>query len=127
MRLILRWALNAVALMLVPELVTSLQVDSYSAALISALLLGLVNALIRPLLILVTLPITLLTLGLFTLVINAFLFWMVARFVTGFHVPDFATAFWGALLYSLLTWLVSLALADSRESVVQVRFRRRND
>ena len=64
MKLIVRWALNAVALMLLPELIDSLAITSYTAALISALLLGLINALIRPILILVTLPITLLTLGL---------------------------------------------------------------
>ena len=80
--------------------------------LISALLLGFVNAIIRPVLVLVTLPITLLTLGLFTLVINALMFWAVSGLVAGFVVPDFWTAFWGALLYSLLTWLVSLALSD---------------
>jgi putative membrane protein len=127
MRLILRWALNAVALMLLPELITDLRVDGYAAALISALLLGLVNALIRPLLILVTLPITVLTLGLFTLVINALLFWLVSNFVAGFHVPDFSTAFWGALVYSLLTWLVSLALADDEGQRVKVVFRSRRD
>ena len=95
MKLLIRWALNALALMLLPELLASIRVDSYSAALVSALLLGLVNALIRPLLILVTLPITLLTLGLFTLVINALLFWMVGNVVGGFHVPGFWPAFWG--------------------------------
>lgn len=113
MKLLVRWALNALALLLLPELLTSIRVDTYSAALVSALLLGLVNALIRPLLILVTLPITLLTLGLFTFVINALLFWMVGNLVDGFHVPGFWPAFWGAIVYSLLTWLVGLALADS--------------
>ncbi len=112
MKLLLRWALNAVALMLVPEVLTEIRVDGYAAALISALLLGFVNAIIRPVLVLVTLPITLLTLGLFTLVINAMMFWAVSGLVAGFVVPDFWTAFWGALLYSLLTWLVSLALSD---------------
>ncbi|WP_374241265.1 phage holin family protein [Zoogloea sp.] len=112
MKLLLRWALNAVALMLVPEVLTEIRVDGYAAALISALLLGFVNAIIRPVLVLVTLPITLLTLGLFTLVINALMFWAVSGLVAGFVVPDFWTAFWGALLYSLLTWLVSLALSD---------------
>ena len=112
MKLLLRWALNAVALMLVPEVLTEIRVDGYAAALISALLLGFVNAIIRPVLVLVTLPITLLTLGLFTLVINALMFWAVSVLVAGFVVPDFWTAFWGALLYSLLTWLVSLALSD---------------
>jgi putative membrane protein len=71
-----------------------------------------VNAIIRPLLVLITLPITILTLGLFTLVINALMFWTVSGLVEGFVVPDFWTAFWGALLYSLLTWMVSLALSD---------------
>ena len=81
--LIARWALNAVALMLVPELVDGLAVTSYTTALISALLLGLVNALIRPVLILITLPITVLTLGIFTLVINGLLFWLVSGLVAG--------------------------------------------
>lgn len=112
MKLILRWVLNAVALMLIPEIITMVQVDSYTAALISAVLLGFVNAIIRPLLVLITLPITILTLGLFTLVINALMFWSVSGLVKGFVVPDFSTAFWGALAYSLLTWMVSLALAD---------------
>ncbi|WP_374246813.1 phage holin family protein [Zoogloea sp.] len=112
MKLILRWVLNAVALMLIPELVSQVQVDGYASALVSAVLLGFVNAIIRPLLVLITLPITLLTLGLFTLVINALMFWAVSGLVKGFVVPDFSTAFWGALVYSLLTWMVSLALAD---------------
>ena len=116
MKLILRWVLNAVALMLIPEIITKVQVDSYTAALISAVLLGFVNAIIRPLLVLITLPITILTLGLFTLVINALMFWSVSGLVKGFVVPDFSTAFWGALTYSLLTWMVSpLAVAWSEE------------
>lgn len=114
MQLLLRWALNAVALMLLPELISGLSIESYAAALVTALLLGLVNALIRPILILITLPITLLTLGLFTLVINGVLFWGVSSLVGGVHVADFSTAFWSALLYSLLTWLVSIALAEKR-------------
>lgn len=112
MKLLLRWILNAVALMLIPEVLTHIHVDSYSAALVSALLLGFVNAIIRPILIIVTLPITILTLGLFTLVINALMFWFVSSLVRGFIVPDFPTAFLGALLYSLLTWMVSMALGD---------------
>ena len=100
--------------MLIPELVSNVRVDSYTAALISAVLLGFVNAIIRPLLILITLPITILSLGLFTLVINGLMFWTVSGLVQGFVVPDFATAFWGALLYSVLTWMVNLALADNR-------------
>lgn len=110
--LLLRWALNAVALLLVPEIVSGLHVDSYLAALLSAMLLGLANALIRPLLILVTLPITLLSLGLFTLVINGLLFWAVSGLVAGVQLDGFGSAFWSALVYSLLTALVNLALGD---------------
>lgn len=116
LRLALRWLLNAVALMLLPEIIDGLRVESYVAALVAALLLGLINALIRPVLILITLPITVLTLGLFTLVINAFLFWAVTGLVGGIQVTDFWTAFWSALLYSLLTSLVSFVLADSGDA-----------
>lgn len=123
MKWLLRWALNAVALMLVPEVVSNLHVASFTAALASALLLGLVNALLRPLLLLITLPITVLTLGLFALFINAFLFWLVSGLVHGLTVPDFATAFWGALVYSVLTWLVGVALAEPEERVEYVRWR----
>ncbi len=120
MRVALQWVLNAVALMLLPELISGFRVDSYVAALVTALLLGLINALIRPFLILVTLPITLLSLGLFTLVINALLFWAVAALVAGVHVAGFWTAFWSALLYSLLTWLVGIALADPADRRIRV-------
>ncbi|HRP74605.1 MAG TPA: phage holin family protein, partial [Rhodocyclaceae bacterium] len=89
LKIAIQWLLNAVALMLLPEVIGGLEVESYTAALVTALLLGLINALIRPFLILVTLPITLLSLGLFTLVINALLFWGVASLVAGVHVSDF--------------------------------------
>ncbi|CAI08842.1 phage holin family protein [Aromatoleum aromaticum] len=126
-RLALQWLLNAVALMLLPQVITDLRVDSYAAALVTVLLLALINTLIRPILIFITLPITLLTLGLFTLVINALLFWAVASLVSGVYVPDFWTAFWAALLYSLLAWLASVALSgrDGRQVRI-VTTRRRN-
>lgn len=126
LRLLLRWALNAVALLILPEIIAGITVQSYVAALAAALLLGLINALIRPILILITLPITLLTLGLFTLVINAFLFWGVSGLVGGIQVNDFWTAFWAALLYSVLTWLVNAALGDpdARVRIMVDRHRR---
>ena len=117
LRLLLRWALSAVALLIIPEIVAGIAVESYVSALAAALLLGLINALIRPILILITLPITLLTLGLFTLVINALLFWGVSGLVGGLQVSDFGSAFWGALLYSVLTWLVNLTVGDPERKV----------
>lgn len=126
-KLALQWLLNAVALMLLPEVITDLRVDSYTAALVTALLLALLNTLIRPMLIFVTLPITLLTLGLFTLVINALLFWGVSTLVSGVQVPDFWTAFWSALLYSLLTWFISIALSGGNEGQMRIVAGRRRD
>ncbi|HEX5128042.1 MAG TPA: phage holin family protein [Rhodocyclaceae bacterium] len=116
MKLLIRWALNALALMIVPEIISSISVTSYMAALAAALLLGLVNALIRPVLLILTLPITILTLGIFALVINGLCFWLVSDLVAGFRVPDLWSAMWGALVYSLLTWLVNIALADARST-----------
>jgi len=110
LKLLLRWAVNGLVLLAIPYLLESVKVDSFYAALIAALCIGLVNALIRPILILVTLPINILTLGLFTFVINALLFWFVASFVKGFYVAGFWAAFWGALVYSLCSALASLLL-----------------
>ena len=84
MRILLVWLINALSLLAVPYVLPSVSIDSFYVALVTALLLGLVNTLIRPLLVLVTLPITILTLGLFTLVINGLLFWFVASFVARF-------------------------------------------
>jgi len=110
MKLLLLWLVNALSLLAVAYFLPSVSVASFYIALIAALLLGLVNTLIRPLLVLITLPITILTLGLFTLVINALLFWFVASFVEGFRVAGFWSAFWGALLYSVISSLASWLL-----------------
>lgn len=112
MRLFITWLINAAALFALPYLMQSIRIDSFVTALIAALLLGLVNTLIRPVLVLLTLPVTVLTLGLFILVINALLFWMVSSFVAGFHVAGFWPALGGALLYSILSWALSALLLD---------------
>jgi putative membrane protein len=115
MRLLLRWLINAAALFVLPYLFSSIRVKDFVVALIVALVLGLINAVVRPVLILLTLPVTILTLGLFILVINALLFWFVASFVDGFDVGGFWSAFWGAIAYSLISWAVSaLLLGDKR-------------
>ena len=110
MRLILHWLINAAALFVLPYIFSSIQVKDFVTALVVALVLGLVNAIIRPILILLTLPVTILTLGLFILVINALLFWAVASFIEGFHVAGFWSAFWGAIVYSLISWAVAALL-----------------
>ena len=110
LRLLLVWLVNALALLALPYVFPWVAVDSLRAAVIAALALGLINTLIRPLLILLTLPVTLLTLGLFIFVINGLLFWWVGSFVEGFHVSGFWAGFFGAIVYSLISWLLSMLL-----------------
>ena len=110
MRLLLTWLINAAALMALPYLMTSVHVTNASAALVAALVLGLVNTIIRPLLVVLTLPVTVVTLGLFILVINALLFWLVATMVDGFQVTGFGSAFIAAILYSVISWALSSLL-----------------
>jgi putative membrane protein len=107
MRLIVSWVINALALLALPYIFDSIRIEGFYTALITALVLGLVNTLIRPILIVLTLPLNVLTLGLFTLVINGLLFWFVASFVKGFYVTGFWPAFWGALVYSIVSWALS--------------------
>lgn len=115
MRMLLHWLINALALLALPYLFTTINVDSFTTALIVALVLGLINTLIRPLLVLLTLPVTILTLGLFIFVINGLLFWAVGSFMPGFHVGGFWAGVFGAIVYSVISWLLS-ALIPKRTS-----------
>ncbi len=112
MRLLLVWVLNAIALIAVAYLYPGVQVEDWKAAAIAALVLGLVNTLVKPILVILTLPVTILTLGLFLLVLNALLFWAVASMVSGFHVAGFWAAMLGALLYSVIGWLLSMLIPE---------------
>ncbi len=114
MSILLRWLLNALALMLVAYLYSGVQVAGLFPALIAALVLGLVNALIRPILIVLTLPVTVLTLGLFIFVINALLFWFVAEIIKGFNVSGFIAALIGSLMYSVITLITSWLITGDK-------------
>lgn len=103
--LLVRWIISAVLLLVVSRLVPGFQVDGLRSALIAALVIGLVNATIGVFLKIVTFPLTLLSLGLFLLVINALMLLFVSHLVRGFVVQGFAPAFWGALLLSILGML----------------------
>jgi len=107
MALILVWILNAVALLVVAYLLPGITVASFGSALIAALVLGLVNMLVKPVLVLLTLPITIVTLGLFLIVINALLFWFVGSVLKGFLVNGFWWAVGGAILYSIISGLLT--------------------
>ncbi|ARP96931.1 phage holin family protein [Bordetella genomosp. 13] len=104
---LLIWILNAVALLAVAYLLPGITVASFGSALIAALVLGLLNALVKPVLVLLTLPLTIVTLGLFYLVLNVLLFWFAGSVLRGFQVDGFWWAVVGVILYSLISGLLS--------------------
>jgi putative membrane protein len=108
-RFLLRWLLLAGALLLVAYLYPGVKVGGFTSALIAAAVLGLFNTLLRPLLVLLTLPVTVLTLGLFLFIINAAMFWLAAGVLDGFAVTGFGAALIGSLIYSLLGLVIDLA------------------
>lgn len=110
MTLLLVWILNAVALLVVAYILPGISVASFGSALIAALVLGLLNTLVKPLLVILTLPITIVTLGLFLLVLNALVFWLAGSILKGFQVNGFWWAVIGALVYSLVSGLLSSLL-----------------
>ena len=110
LKILLVWLVNAVALIAVAYLLPGISVANFVTALIAALVLGLVNAVIRPVLVLLTLPATLLTLGLFIFVINGLLFWFVGSFIDGFVVQGFWWGVIGAIVYSVISWALSALL-----------------
>ena len=114
MRILLLWIFNSMALIAVAYLLPGIKVDGFVSALIAALVLGLVNTLIRPLLVLLTLPITVLTLGFFILLINGFLFWFVGSVLKGFVVEGYWVAVLGAVLYSVFSWAMSTLLPSKK-------------
>ena len=110
MKLIVRWLLLAAALLLVAQVYPGVVVASFGSAMVAALVLGLLNTLLRPILVLLTLPVTLLTLGLFLFVINALMFYFAASLLNGFHVTGFVAALIGSLIYSLFGIVIDAAV-----------------
>ncbi|PIF75733.1 putative membrane protein [Variovorax sp. 54] len=110
MRILLKWLLSAVALLAVAYLYSGVQVQSFGSALLAAAVIGLLNMIVRPVLVILTLPVTIVTLGLFLFVINALLFWAASGMLGGFHVSGFFAALLGSLIYSLLGLLIESAL-----------------
>lgn len=119
----LRWLLITFILMLVAYIVPGVSFSGFWPALITSAVFGLINAIIRPIMIILTLPINVLTLGLFTLIINAFMFWLASTIVKGFEVTSFSAAFWGALVYWLIITLINYLLED-RPTRVKVKSRK---
>lgn len=117
MRLLLIWFLNALALLTVAYVLPGIIVDGFTAALVAALILGLINTLLRPLLILLTLPVTVITFGLFILVINGLLFWFAGSVLKGFEVSGLGTGVLGALLYSIFSSVLAMIFFDKKSSL----------
>ncbi|MHB1051612.1 MAG: phage holin family protein [Thiobacillus sp.] len=112
MRLLLLWILNAIALLAVTYLLPSIQISGFGTALLAALVLGFINTLVRPILAILTLPITVLTLGIFYLVLNGLLFWLASALLPGFQVQGFIPAMIGAILYGVITWVLSALIPN---------------
>ena len=112
-KLLLVWLINAVALIAVAYLMPGVSVASFTTALVAALILGLINAVVRPVLVLLTLPVTLITLGLFIFVLNGLLFWFVGSFIQGFVVQGFWSGVFGAIVFSVISWLLSALLLSA--------------
>jgi putative membrane protein len=110
LKLIVRWLLGASALLFVAYIYSGVQVTSFLSAMVAALVIGLLNAVLRPVLVVLTLPVTVLTLGLFLFVINALMFWAAAGVLEGFFVRGFLAALVGSLLYSALGVVIDSAL-----------------
>ena len=110
MKTLIRWLLLAAALLLVAHLYAGVEVKSFGAAMFAALVLGLFNAVLRPLLVVLTLPVTLVTLGLFLFVINALMFWAAAYVLDGLAVTGFWAALIGSLIYSLCGMVIDVVI-----------------
>ncbi len=110
MKLFSKWLLSAMALLAVAHLYSGVEVQSFGSALIAAVVIGLFNTLLRPVLVILTLPVTLITLGLFLFVINALMFWWAAGLLDGFQVRDFSAALIGSLLYTVAGMIINSAL-----------------
>ena len=115
MKLLIIWILNAVALLAVAYFVPNIHLAGFSVALIAALVIGFVNMLVKPILVILTLPITILTLGLFILVINGLLFYAVGNWLVGFEVKTISAGILGALAYSVISWFLAAVFIEDKK------------
>ena len=113
-RLVLTWALNSFALFIVMKLIPGIQIDRFQNLLLATLVIGLLNVFLKPIIVLLTLPVTVLTLGLFTFVINGVIFYLAAHLVPGFHVTGFGSAFLAALLFSLFSFVLNMLFGSKQ-------------
>ncbi len=120
MRLIISWFINTIALLLVSKMIPGIFIQDFSAALFGALILAAFNAFLKPILLIITLPINVVMLGLFTFFINAFLFYLASKVVSGFTIAGFWSAFFGAILFGVINFLLNLIMNPVNK--INVRF-----
>ena len=120
--LLIKWIINSLAILIVTYIVKGIEVASPVTAIIAAFVLGIINAFLRPLIILITLPINIFTFGLFTFFINGFLFYIVSKVVKGFVITGFWPAFFGALFFSAISFLLSLLI--TKEGRIEIKFKK---
>jgi putative membrane protein len=118
--LLIKWVINSLAILIVTYIVKGIEVASPITAIVAAFVLGIINAFLRPFIILITLPVNILTLGVLTFFINGFLFYLVSKIVKGFIITGFWPAFFGALLFSTISFLVSVLI--TREGKIEIRY-----
>ncbi len=111
MRFLTKWLINSVALFVVVNIVAGVGAENWQAVVAAAFIIGLFNAFLKPLVILLTLPINIMSLGFFTLIINAFFFYLASKFVKGFTVMDFWSAFWAAIVFSVISFILNMMLS----------------
>jgi putative membrane protein len=121
MTLIAKWFISALALLGADYLIDGISVDGFYIALVVALFLGLLNAIIRPILVVLTLPVTVVTLGLFIFVINGFLFWFLSTFIKGFHVDGLLAGIGGAIVVSVFSWIGNKFIVGDTHNKTYVR------
>jgi putative membrane protein len=112
--ILIRWLITTLAILAVPYLITGVRVESFGSAMLTAAILGILNALVRPILIILTLPLTIVTLGLFILVINALLFELAGALVPGMYVASFWSAFFASIIVSIVSWILNSVVAGGK-------------
>lgn len=107
---LVRWIINIIALLAVAHIIPGIDIGEWDTTIVAALIIGLINTFLKPLVILFTLPVSIFTLGIFTLFINGFMFYMASKIVAGFKIVNFWHAFWGALVFSIISFLLNLLI-----------------
>jgi putative membrane protein len=123
--IVIRWLITTIAILIATELVSGVKVQGFTTALAAAAILGVLNALVRPLLIILTLPLTIVTLGVFILVINALLFQLAGAIISGLVVDSFWSALWASLIVSLVSWVTNYWVVGGHQERVIIETRRR--